>query len=55
MTNELLATIELQKEEIVDVLICIDQLRYVLNYDEDNLMAQYKFKVKRQQERIKNG
>ena len=36
------------KEEITDVTICIDQLRYILNFTEDELMQEYKFKVERQ-------
>ena len=40
------------KEEITDVTICIDQLRYILNFTEDELMQEYKFKVERQLKRI---
>ena len=40
------------KEEITDVTICIDQLRYILNFTEDDLMQEYKFKVERQLKRI---
>ena len=47
--------IEHIEEEMVDVTICLDQLKYVLHYKEDDLMEQYKYKVKRQLERIKNG
>lgn len=40
------------EEEIADVTICLDQLKYILHYTEDDLMEQYKFKVKRQLDRI---
>ena len=40
------------KEEIADVVVCIDQLRYMINYDEYELMEQYKNKVERQIKRI---
>ena len=42
------------KEEITDVTICIDQLRYILNFTEDDLMKEYKFKVDRQLGRIED-
>ena len=42
------------KEEITDVTICIDQLRYILNFTEDDLMKEYKFKVDRQLKRIED-
>lgn len=42
------------KEEITDVTICIDQLRYILNFTEDELMKEYKFKVDRQLKRIED-
>lgn len=47
--------IEHIEEEIADVTICLDQLKYILHYKEDDLMEQYKFKVKRQLERINNN
>ena len=40
------------KEEITDVTVCLDQLKYVINYLEDDLMNDYKFKVDRQLKRI---
>lgn len=43
------------KEEITDVIICLDQLKNVLNYTDDELIKEYNFKVERQLERIKNG
>ena len=42
------------KEEIADVTICLDQLKYILHYIEDDLMAEYKYKVDRQLNRIAN-
>lgn len=43
------------KEEIADVTICLDQIKYLLHYTEDSLMEEYKYKIDRQLERIKNG
>ena len=40
------------KEEITDVTICLDQLKYVIQYTEDDLMKEYKWKVDRQLKRI---
>lgn len=40
------------KEEITDVTICLDQLKYVIQYAEDELMEEYKYKVDRQLKRI---
>ena len=40
------------KEEIADVVVCLDQLKYAIDYMEDELMEQYKFKVDRQMQRI---
>ena len=40
------------KEEITDVMICLDQLKYHILYTEDDLMENYKFKVNRQLARI---
>ena len=40
------------KEEITDVTICLDQLKYVIQYMEDELMKDYRFKVDRQLARI---
>ena len=42
------------KEEIADVTICLDQIKYLLHYTEDSLMEEYKYKVDRQLSRIKN-
>jgi NTP pyrophosphatase (non-canonical NTP hydrolase) len=52
MSEELIEHI---KEEIADVSICLDQLKYTIMYTEDDLMKEYKYKVDRQLERIKNG
>lgn len=41
-------------EEITDVIICLDQLKYSLAFDEEDLMKEYKYKVDRQLERIKH-
>lgn len=43
------------KEEIVDVVVCLDQLKYAIDYMEDELMEQYKAKVDRQIKRIEEG
>ena len=40
------------KEEITDVMICLDQLKYHILYTEDDLMKEYKWKVNRQLDRI---
>lgn len=40
------------KEEITDVMICLDQLKHHILYTEDDLMENYKFKVDRQLDRI---
>ena len=40
------------KEEITDVMICLDQLKHLILYTEDDLMENYKFKVDRQLGRI---
>ena len=40
------------KEEITDVMICLDQLKHLILYTEDDLMENYKFKVNRQLGRI---
>ena len=42
------------EEEIADVTICLDQLKYSIQYAEDNLIAEYNYKINRQLERIKN-
>lgn len=41
-------------EEIADVTICLDQLKYVMQLSEDDLMNTYGKKVQRQLDRIKN-
>lgn len=51
MSEELIEHI---KEEIADVSICLDQLKYTITYTENELMEEYKKKVDRQLERIKN-
>lgn len=40
------------KEEIADVIICLDQLKYYIEYFEGDLMKAYKAKVDRQIQRI---
>ena len=40
------------KEEITDVMICLDQMKHRILYTEDDLMKNYKFKVDRQLGRI---
>lgn len=57
--DELTGDINLQllanmKEEITDVTICLDQLKYAIGYFEDDLMKVYNLKVSRQLERMKN-
>lgn len=42
------------KEEITDVQICLDQLKIILNYTEEEQEKNYKYKVNRQLERIKD-
>lgn len=42
------------KEEITDVTICLEQLKYAIGYFEDDLMKVYNLKVSRQLERMKN-
>lgn len=41
------------KEEITDVTICLDQLKYAIGLMEDDLMKEYKYKVDRQLARIR--
>lgn len=41
------------EEEITDVTVCLDQLKYLLMFDEDELMRKYAYKVERQLKRIK--
>ena len=40
------------KEEITDVTVCLDQLRYVIKFNKYDLMQEYKKKVDRQLGRI---
>jgi len=40
------------EEEITDVTVCLDQLKYLLMFDEDMLMKKYAYKVERQLKRI---
>lgn len=40
------------REEIADVVVCLDQMMYVLAYYEDAMMNRYKVKVNRQLSRI---
>ena len=41
-------------DEITDVTVCLDQLKYTIGYMEDDLMKHYKAKVERQANRIEN-
>lgn len=50
INEELLKSV---KEEIADVTICLDQLKYSIGYFENDLMEDYKYKVDRQLKRIK--
>ena len=43
------------KEEITDVTICLDQLKYVIEFFEDELMKNYEYKVDRQFKRIEEN
>lgn len=40
------------KEEITDVTICLDQLKYTIQFYDDDLTNAYKYKVDRQIKRI---
>ena len=40
------------QEEITDVTICLDQIKYAIQFMEDDLMKEYKYKVDRQLDRI---
>lgn len=51
ITGEILSNMQ---EEIADVTICMDQLKYIIRYTEDELMEEYKYKVNRQLQRIEN-
>lgn len=42
------------REEITDVTICLDQLKYTIAFMEDDLEKEYKYKVDRQHQRIAN-
>lgn len=39
--------------EIADVTVCLDQIKYAIKLFEDELMEEYKFKVDRQLDRMK--
>lgn len=41
-------------DEITDNTICLDQMKYVIHFLEDDLMKHYKVKVERQANRIEN-
>lgn len=40
------------EEEITDVTVCLDQIKYAINFIEDDLMKNYKYKVDRQHNRM---
>lgn len=40
------------KDEITDVTICLDQIKYTIGFMEDELMKRYGYKTKRQAKRI---
>ena len=40
--------------EVADVTVCLDQIKFAVKIFEDELMEEYKFKVDRRDERIKN-
>lgn len=40
------------KDEITDVTICLDQIKYVIGFMEDELMKRYGYKTDRQAKRI---
>lgn len=40
------------KDEITDVTICLDQIKYTIGFMEDELMKRYKYKTDRQSKRI---
>ena len=42
------------KEEITDVTVCLDQIKYIIHFLEDDLIQKYKYKVDRQLDRIAN-
>lgn len=41
-------------EEITDVTICLDQLKYAIKINENDLMKEYKWKVDKQLKRIED-
>lgn len=49
ITTQLLADM---KEEITDVTVCLDQIKYVIGFLENEMMEEYKKKVDRQHHRI---
>lgn len=40
--------------EVADVTVCLDQIKYAVKIFEDELMEEYKFKVDRQNDRMRN-
>lgn len=40
------------KDEITDVTVCLDQIKYIIQFMEDELMDNYERKVNRQLQRI---
>ena len=50
ITEELLNNI---KGEVTDVTVCLDQIKFIIDFLEDELMKIYKEKIDRQLERIK--
>lgn len=49
--NDLLKNI---KGEVTDVTVCLDQIKYIIKFFEDELMKIYKEKTDRQIERLNN-
>ena len=40
--------------EVADVTVCLDQIKYAVKIFEDELMEEYKYKVDRQLDRMRN-
>jgi hypothetical protein len=51
ITPQLLENI---KEEVTDVTVSLDQIKYKIHFIEDELMEYYKFKVDRENKRMEN-
>ncbi len=51
ITPQLLENI---KEEVTDVTVSLDQIKYKIHFLEDELMKYYKFKVDRENKRMEN-